>query len=41
MATLVQPDFGKFLPKAGRAPIVITAKPIDRAMLDAFAATPA
>lgn len=37
-ATLVQPDFGKALPKGPRAPIVITAKPIDRTLLDAFAA---
>ena len=36
-ATLVQPDFGKVLPKGPRAPIVIAAKPIDRSMLDAFA----
>ncbi|MBA4161879.1 MAG: bifunctional diguanylate cyclase/phosphodiesterase [Novosphingobium sp.] len=35
-ATLVQPDFGKILPKGPRAPIVITAKPVDAAMLGAF-----
>jgi len=35
-ATLVQPDFGKVLPKGPRAPIVITAKPVDTAMLKAF-----
>jgi len=35
-ATLVQPDFGKILPKGPRAPIVITAKPVDAAMLRAF-----
>ena len=37
-ATLVQPDFGKVLPKGPRAPIVITAKPIDAAMLKSFSA---
>lgn len=36
-ATLVQPDFGKKLPKGPRAPITIAAKPIDDAMLRAFA----
>ena len=36
-ATLVQPDFGKILPKGPRAPIVITAKPIDAPLLKAFA----
>ncbi|MEY4240103.1 MAG: hypothetical protein RL339_2704 [Pseudomonadota bacterium] len=36
-ATLVQPDFGVFLPKGRRAPIAIAAKPIDQAMLRAFA----
>ncbi len=35
-ATLVQPDFGKVLPKGPRAPIVITAKPIDAALIKAF-----
>ncbi|MEY4952570.1 MAG: hypothetical protein RL299_994, partial [Pseudomonadota bacterium] len=35
-ATLVQPDFGKVLPKGPRAPIVITAKPVDEALLKAF-----
>ena len=37
-ATLVQPDFGKVLPKGDRAPIVVTAKPIDKALLTAFSA---
>ncbi|WP_309752040.1 EAL domain-containing protein [Novosphingobium sp.] len=37
-ATLVQPDFGKVLPKGDRAPIVVTAKPIDKALLGAFSA---
>ena len=37
-ATLVQPDFGKVLPKGNRAPIVVTAKPIDKALLAAFSA---
>jgi diguanylate cyclase (GGDEF)-like protein len=37
-ATLVQPDFGRVLPKGPRAPVVITAKPIDSALLKAFAA---
>ena len=36
-ATLVQPDFGKKLPKGPRAPIAIAAKPIDAAMLKKFA----
>ena len=36
-ATLVQPDFGKKLPKGPRAPITIAAKPIDGVMLKAFA----
>ena len=36
-ATLVQPDFGKVLPKGPRAPITIAATPIDDAMLTAFA----
>jgi diguanylate cyclase (GGDEF)-like protein len=36
-ATLVQPDFGKILPKGPRAPITIAAKPLDAAMLKAFA----
>ena len=35
-ATLVQPDFGKVLPKGPRAPIVIAAKPIDAGMLKSF-----
>ena len=37
-ATLVQPDFGKILPKGPRAPIVVTARPIDTALLKAFSA---
>jgi diguanylate cyclase (GGDEF)-like protein len=36
-ATLVQPDFGKKLPKGPRAPITVAAKPVDAAMLKAFA----
>jgi diguanylate cyclase (GGDEF)-like protein len=36
-ATLVQPDFGKKLPKGLRAPITVAAKPVDVAMLNAFA----
>ena len=36
-ATLVQPDFGKFLPTGPRAPITVAAKPIDAAMLKIFA----
>ena len=36
-ATLVQPDFGKILPKGPKAPITLAAKPIDAAMLKAFA----
>ena len=35
-ATLVQPDFGKKLPKGPRAPITIAAKPVDAAMLKSF-----
>ncbi len=35
--TLVQPDFGKVVPKSSRAPVTITAMPIDRTMLAAFA----
>ncbi len=35
-ATLVQPDFGKKLPKGPRAPITVAAKPVDAAMLKAF-----
>ncbi|MFM5954890.1 MAG: putative bifunctional diguanylate cyclase/phosphodiesterase [Novosphingobium sp.] len=35
-ATLVQPDFGKVLPKGAQAPITIAAKPIDAAMLKDF-----
>ncbi|MEQ1499190.1 MAG: EAL domain-containing protein [Novosphingobium sp.] len=37
-ATLVQPDFGKILPKGPQAPIVIAAKPIDKALLTSFSA---
>ncbi len=37
IATLVQPDVGLTMPR-GKAPIAITALPLDRAMLDAFAA---
>ncbi len=36
-ATLVQPDFGKKLPKGPQAPITIAAKPIDAAMIKTFA----
>lgn len=36
-ATLVQPDFGKILPKQPQAPITITALPLNQAFLDAFA----
>ena len=36
-ATLIQPDMGKILPKGPRAPVVITAMPIDRATLASFA----
>ena len=36
IATLVQPDFGKILPRGPRSPIVINAMPLDRAMLAAF-----
>ena len=35
-ATLVQPDFGKKLPKGPHAPITIAAKPVDAAMLKSF-----
>lgn len=35
-ATLVQPDFGKVLPKGPHAPIVIAVKPIDKALLSSF-----
>jgi len=37
IATLVQPDFGKTMPKGPRAPVAITAMPVDAAMLRAFA----
>jgi diguanylate cyclase (GGDEF)-like protein len=36
-ATLVQPDFGKYMPKTARAPITITALPIDAPLLKSFA----
>ncbi len=36
VATLVQPDFGSVMPSA-RAPIVVTAVPIDQALLTPFA----
>ena len=36
-ATLVQPDFGKYLPKTSRAPVAITALPIDAKLLSGFA----
>ena len=38
IATLVQPDVGTVMPRGPRAPIAITALPLDRSMLDAFAA---
>lgn len=37
IATLVQPDFGVYLPKGPRAPVTITARPMDSAMLGSFA----
>ncbi len=37
IATLVQPDFGKALPKGARAPVTITALPIDARLLGIFA----
>ncbi|MFM5886565.1 MAG: putative bifunctional diguanylate cyclase/phosphodiesterase [Novosphingobium sp.] len=36
-ATLVQPDFGKVLPKGPMAPVTVTAIPISTSMLEAFA----
>jgi diguanylate cyclase (GGDEF)-like protein len=36
IASLVQPDFGEYLPKGPRAPVAILAKPIDAAMLKSF-----
>ncbi len=36
IASLVQPDFGNYLPKGPRAPVAILAKPIDVPMLKAF-----
>lgn len=38
IATLIQPDIGRILPKGPRAPVALTAKPIDAAMLNSFAA---
>ena len=38
MASLVQPDLGYVQPKGPRATVVINAMPVDRAMLDSFAA---
>lgn len=37
IVTLVQPDTGKVLPRGKRAPIAVTATPIDAIMLKAFA----
>lgn len=37
IATLVQPDLGTVLPKGPRAPVMITALPVDNAMLGSFA----
>lgn len=36
VATLVQPDFGRILPRHARAPVTFTALPFDAAMLKAF-----
>lgn len=36
-ATLVQPDFGKVLPKGSQAPIAVAALPLDKAYLNSFA----
>jgi diguanylate cyclase (GGDEF)-like protein len=36
-ATLVQPDFGQYLPKTAHAPVAITALPIDANLLSGFA----
>jgi diguanylate cyclase (GGDEF)-like protein len=38
IATLIQPDIGLVLPKGPRAPIVLTAMPVNRAMMKGFAA---
>lgn len=38
IGTLIQPDFGTAMPKGARAPIAITAMPVDNAMLTSFAA---
>ncbi|GGC07855.1 diguanylate cyclase [Novosphingobium endophyticum] len=38
IATLIQPDLGLVLPKGPRAPVVITAMPIDGTVLGTFAA---
>lgn len=37
IATLVQPDTGRILPRGPRAPVAITATPVDAVMLKAFA----
>ncbi|WP_052223658.1 bifunctional diguanylate cyclase/phosphodiesterase [Novosphingobium malaysiense] len=37
IATLIQPDLGLVMPKGPRAPVAITAMPIDRATLHTFA----
>ncbi|MCJ2180402.1 EAL domain-containing protein [Novosphingobium album (ex Hu et al. 2023)] len=37
IATLIQPDFGRILPKGPRAPVAVTAMPIDQPMLRTFA----
>lgn len=36
LATLVQPDFGLILPRSAKAPVTITAIPINAAMINAF-----
>ena len=38
IATLIQPDIGLILPKGPRAPIVLTAMPVNKAMMRGFAA---
>lgn len=38
IATLIQPDLGRVLPSGPRAPVAITAMPVDRALLNTFAA---
>ncbi|MCT2399054.1 EAL domain-containing protein [Novosphingobium mangrovi (ex Huang et al. 2023)] len=37
IATLIQPDLGKVLPKGPRAPVVIMAMPVDRSVLNTLA----